>query len=137
MAKPTTKPTVTQLRALANQVADEISGTIEAKQNKVKASKEYKADLKRTDDIQEVKVLRDALAILRKRSEYFGHVESAIERIKEETLKAQYPVLSVRRNVSTEAVLNDLLVASITSDNIEQIKKQVVNKFLTKAKITL
>ena len=125
----TKSATVTQLRALAYLIADEISNLRKAKVVNTKESSEYKA---RLQQVMAEKDLKGLFLIKELLPNYYA-LDDAIKEAIGKKMQKHFPVLKLEnaKRIGSDTILNHLLVESITCDNIEAIRKKVVSKYIS------
>ena len=130
----TKSATVTQLRALAYLIADEISNLRKAKVVNTKESSEYKARLQQVMAEKDLKGLFLIKELLQKNKlpNYYA-LDNAIKEAIGKKMQKHFPVLKLEnaKRIGSDTILNHLLVESITCDNIEAIRKKVVSKYIS------
>lgn len=125
------KPSVTQLRALACKIRQELIDNRKKAQSEIKKGKTYLDFVAKIKNSKKAKELQLAANIMKKYevNEYrIKDVTCEIESdIKEATLKA-FPILH-ERSFDVDDILNELLVQTITSDNLVTVTRSVKARF--------
>lgn len=127
---PLAKISPTQLKALAQDIAWSLDEKVAAAKKALPYTKAYRAAKSKYLASQLCKDLATINKLFKKHG-FKSTSNYEKENRLEEEMKKQFPVLKYRRATS-EQVYNDLVVLTIHSNNLEDIKAQVTAKYVAK-----